>query len=167
MKSLRNLFREKPAEGAKDMTGQSNEPREAWSPERPALAIGTAPTPQADTAGETPPFLQGELLPLAGHPLEAAVIHALKQVYDPEIPVDVYELGLIYGVKLTPENDILVSMTLTSPGCPVAGQMPGMVEFAIQSNVPEARNVDVEITWDPPWRQDMMSDAAKLALGFI
>ncbi|MBM3482152.1 MAG: DUF59 domain-containing protein [Alphaproteobacteria bacterium] len=95
------------------------------------------------------------------------MIAALKSVYDPEIPVDIYELGLIYDVQLSPENDVFVKMTLTAPGCPVAGQMPGMVRAAIEEHVPEARAVDVEIVWDPPWRPDMMSEGARLETGMF
>ena len=107
------------------------------------------------------------VLPIEGHALEEPIVAALKSVYDPEIPVNIYELGLIYGVTLSPENDIFVKMTLTAPGCPVAAQMPGMVRAAVEEHVPEARDVDVEIVWDPPWTPDMMSEAAKLETGML
>ncbi|MGD9535723.1 MAG: DUF59 domain-containing protein [Alphaproteobacteria bacterium] len=107
------------------------------------------------------------MLPLEGHPLEDQIVTALRGVYDPEIPVNIYELGLIYDVKLSPENDIFIEMTLTAPGCPVAGQMPGMVQASIEANVPDARDVEVEIVWDPPWTPDRMSEAAKLETGML
>ncbi len=101
-----------------------------------------------------------------GKPTESAVVQALSTVYDPEIPVDIYELGLIYDVSVGDDGQIDVTMTLTSPGCPVAEEMPAMVETAVRQ-VPGVTGVDVEITWDPPWTPDMMSEAAKLELGFF
>ena len=94
------------------------------------------------------------------------LIEALKTVYDPEIPVDIYELGLIYKVDVSDDRDVLVEMTLTAPGCPVAGEMPGWVADAVES-VPGVREVDVEMTFQPQWGMDMMSDEARLELGFI
>ena len=99
--------------------------------------------------------------------LEEKIVLALKKVYDPEIPVDIYELGLVYDVGISPEKDVRVQMTLTSPGCPVAEQMPGMVEHAVHHFVEGVRDVEVEIVWDPPWSPDRMSEAAQLELGFI
>jgi len=99
-------------------------------------------------------------------PSEADVIQALCTVYDPEIPVNIYELGLVYDVEVHDDGKVEVVMTLTSPGCPVAAEMPGYVETAI-SGVDKVTKVDVEITWDPPWTPDMMSEAARLELGFM
>ena len=99
-------------------------------------------------------------------PSEADVIQALCTVYDPEIPVNIYELGLVYDVEVHDDGRVEVLMTLTSPGCPVAGEMPGYVEAALAS-VDKVTRVDVEITWDPPWTPDMMSEAARLELGFM
>jgi FeS assembly SUF system protein len=99
-------------------------------------------------------------------PSEADVIQALCTVYDPEIPVNIYELGLVYDVEVHDDGRVEVVMTLTSPGCPVAAEMPGYVENAI-SGVDRVTKVDVEITWDPPWTPDMMSEAARLELGFM
>ena len=91
------------------------------------------------------------------------IIDALKTVFDPEIPVDVYELGLIYKCEVSPTNDVLIHMTLTTPNCPVAESLPKEVkEGAMQ--VDEIEEVDLELVWDPPWTKDMMSDAAKLEL---
>jgi FeS assembly SUF system protein len=93
-------------------------------------------------------------------------IDAIKTVYDPEIPVDVYELGLIYDIKVYPVNNVYVLMTLTSPACPSAGTIPGEVEERIRA-IEGVNDVNVELTFDPPYTQDMMSEVAKLELGFM
>jgi FeS assembly SUF system protein len=92
------------------------------------------------------------------------VIAALKKVYDPEMPVNVYELGLIYGIDVDAEGRAAIRMTLTAPNCPVAGTLPGEVERAARG-VPGISDVKLELTFDPPWTKDRMSEAAKLALG--
>lgn len=97
--------------------------------------------------------------------LRMAVIDALHGVYDPEIPVNIYELGLIYRCDVSPDGKVEIDMTLTAPACPVAGEMPGMVENAV-SAVPGVEDVRVELVWDPPWDQSMISEAARLELGF-
>jgi len=110
----------------------------------------------------------------APHPLDAealealrlGIVDALHTVYDPEIPVDIYELGLIYDIKIDPSADVAIKMTLTAPGCPVAGSMPDMVKDAVAA-VESAGKVDVELVWDPPWDRDRMSETAQLALGMI
>lgn len=94
------------------------------------------------------------------------LISALKTVYDPEIPVDIYELGLIYKVDLSDDRDVAVEMTLTAPGCPVAGEMPGWVEDAIRK-VEGVRSVRAELVFDPPWDPSKMSDEAKLSLNMF
>jgi FeS assembly SUF system protein len=91
------------------------------------------------------------------------IVAALKTVYDPEIPVDIYELGLIYRVDIDDERNVAVDMTLTAPACPVAGEMPGWVENAVAS-VPGVQNVSVKMVFDPPWDQSRMSDEARVAL---
>jgi len=98
--------------------------------------------------------------------LKDKVLTAIKMVYDPEIPVDVYELGLIYEINIFPVNNVHVLMTLTSPSCPSAEQIPGEIEMRIRE-IPEINDVNVEITFDPPYATDMMSEAAKLELGFM
>ncbi len=98
--------------------------------------------------------------------LRDQVVKAIKSVYDPEIPVDVYELGLIYEVNLYPINNVYVLMTLTSPSCPSAEVIPGEIEMAIKA-INGINDVKVEVTFDPPYSQDMMSEAAKLELGFM
>ncbi len=100
------------------------------------------------------------------HPLYDQVVEACKTVFDPEIPVNIYDLGLVYTIDISGEGAVKVIMTLTAPGCPVAGEMPGWVADAVES-IPGVREVDVEMTFQPQWGMDMMSDEARLELGFI
>ncbi len=93
------------------------------------------------------------------------VLETLKTVYDPEIPVNIYELGLIYTIDVNPEGVVDVKMTLTAPGCPVAFSMPGEIEDKIRT-IPGVAEAHVQVVWEPPWNKDMMSEAAKLQLGF-
>ena len=101
-----------------------------------------------------------------GGDLYEAVIEALKEIYDPEIPVNIYDLGLIYDVEITPEHHAKVKMTLTTPHCPVAESMPGEVELRVGA-VPGVGDAEVELVWDPPWDPQRMSDEAKLELGML
>jgi FeS assembly SUF system protein len=96
--------------------------------------------------------------------LKDQIIAAFKKVYDPEMPVNIYELGLIYGLDVDAEGNVAIRMTLTAPNCPVAGILPGQVEQAARA-VPGVKDVKLELTFDPPWSKDRMSEAAKLALG--
>ena len=98
--------------------------------------------------------------------LEEQVIDTLKTVYDPEIPVNIHELGLIYNLHVDPTGDVEIAMTLTSPNCPVAGSMPQEVKERVAA-LPGVREVKVDLVWDPPWDKDRMSEAAKLELGFF
>ena len=98
--------------------------------------------------------------------LTEELIEALKSVHDPEIPVDIYELGLIYRVDVSDDRDVVVDMTLTAPGCPVAGEMPGWVETAVEK-VPGVRSAKANLVFDPPWDSSKMSDEAKLALNMF
>ena len=98
-------------------------------------------------------------------PLESRIVEALRTVYDPEIPVNIYDLGLICELSASDAGEAHVKMTLTAPSCPVAGILPGQVEAKIRE-VPGVTGVELELVWDPPWNRDRMSDAAKLALGF-
>lgn len=98
--------------------------------------------------------------------LKEKVVAAIKTVYDPEIPVDIYELGLIYEISVFPVNNVYVLMTLTSPSCPAAESIPSEVKAKIEE-IEGINDVEVEITFDPPFTQDMMSEAAKLELGFM
>ena len=100
------------------------------------------------------------------HPLYDNVIEACRTVYDPEIPVNIQALGLIYTVDINDENEVKVLMSLTAPGCPVAGEMPGWVAEAIEP-LAGIKSVDVELVWEPQWGMDMMSDEARLELGFM
>ena len=108
-----------------------------------------------------------ELDPAApGGDLQEAVIEALKSIYDPEIPVNIYELGLIYDVAVDADGDAVVTMTLTTPNCPVAESMPAEVEMRVLS-VPGIRDAEVKLVWDPPWDPSKMSDEARLELGML
>jgi FeS assembly SUF system protein len=100
------------------------------------------------------------------HPLVAKVIEVIRGVFDPEIPVNIYELGLIYSVDVNDKNDVHVKMTLTAPACPVAGTLPRDVENRINA-IPEVNNATVEVVWDPPWSKERMSEAALLELGLL
>ena len=98
--------------------------------------------------------------------LEEKVIQTLKTCYDPEIPVDIFELGLIYEIGIDDKANVNIKMTLTSPACPVAGSLPPEVEGKVRA-IPEVNDVKVELVWSPPWDKDMMSEVAKLELGFM
>ncbi len=98
--------------------------------------------------------------------LEEKIIQVLKTCYDPEIPVDIFELGLIYQIEIDDNANVLIKMTLTSPACPVAGSLPPEVESKIRS-LPEVNDAKIEIVWSPPWDKEMMSDVAKVELGFM
>lgn len=113
----------------------------------------------AQTPTDTPPNE-------SGGELYDAVIDTLKSIYDPEIPVNIYDLGLIYGVEITPDNHAIVTMTLTTPHCPVAESMPGEIEMQVGS-VPGVGHSEVNLVWDPPWDPQKMSDEAKLELGML
>lgn len=101
-----------------------------------------------------------------GGDLYEAVIGALKEIYDPEIPVNIYDLGLIYGVDVTEDGGVVVTMTLTTPHCPVAESMPGEVELRVGA-LPGVRDAEVALVWDPPWDPHLMSDEARLELGML
>ncbi|MBL0314411.1 MAG: SUF system Fe-S cluster assembly protein [Flavobacteriales bacterium] len=98
--------------------------------------------------------------------IEEKVIKALKTIYDPEIPVDIYELGLIYNIGIEEDAEVTIMMTLTSPSCPVAETLPPEVAEKV-GELPEVNGCKVEITWDPPWDKSMMSEEAQLELGFL
>ena len=100
------------------------------------------------------------------HPLYDHVVEACRTVFDPESPVNIFDLGLVYTVDISTENDVDITMTLTAPGCPVAGEMPGWVSDAVEP-VAGVKSVNVKMTFDPPWGMDMMSDEARLELGFM
>jgi FeS assembly SUF system protein len=137
--------------------------------------VDGVPTPPRARVDETferkRDYLEGFLAKQApaepqGGDLHEAVIEALKEIYDPEIPVNIYDLGLIYDVEITPEHHAKVKMTLTTPHCPVAESMPGEVELRVGA-VPGIGDAEVELVWDPPWDPQRMSDEAKLELGML
>lgn len=100
------------------------------------------------------------------HALYEPVVEACRTVHDPEIPVNIYDLGLIYTIEIDAEGHVDIAMSLTAPGCPVAGDMPGWVAEAVLA-VPGVKTTDVQLVWEPQWGMDMMSDAARLELGFM
>lgn len=129
--------------------------------------------PVADSAGsdqmEASAIREGEpLIPPSStdHPLYERIVEACRSVFDPEIPVNIFDLGLVYAIVISEEGDVAITMTLTAPGCPVAGEMPGWVADAV-APLEGVRSVDVAITWEPIWGMNMMSDEAKLELGFM
>jgi FeS assembly SUF system protein len=100
------------------------------------------------------------------HPMYNDIVDAIRTVHDPEIPVNIYDLGLVYSVRIDDENAVEVDMTLTAPGCPVAGEMPGWVADAVEP-LPGIKQVDVNLIWEPPWDMSRLSDEARLELGFM
>lgn len=138
-----------------------------------AIDPDAAPAP-SDEAPRTRDYLDGFLAakPAAdavggeGSDLQADVIAALREIFDPEIPVNIYDLGLIYGVEVDDNRDATVTMTLTTPHCPVAESMPGEIELRV-SSVPGIRDAEVVLVWDPPWGPHKMSDEARLELGML
>ncbi|HEU4959966.1 MAG TPA: SUF system Fe-S cluster assembly protein [Sphingomonas sp.] len=155
-----------------------NEQRKIAVEEVEAVATPPKARVEPETARETferkrdylDGFLSQKPTPLSGGEpggaLYEAVIDALKEIYDPEIPVNIYDLGLIYGVEVTDDGHVAITMTLTTPHCPVAESMPGEVELRVGS-VPGVAIADVNLVWDPPWDPQKMSDDAKLELGML
>jgi FeS assembly SUF system protein len=147
---------------------------EAVPPPPKARVANVEPSGAAATLARKRDYLEGFLAektasaPAAGsaEDLHDAVIEALKDIYDPEIPVNIYDLGLIYNVEITPDHHAKVKMTLTTPHCPVAESMPGEVELRVGA-VPGIGDAEVELVWDPPWDPQKMSDEAKLELGML
>jgi FeS assembly SUF system protein len=126
------------------------------------MSSGEEDVAMEENAGGTPPTIHIE----SAMALEEAIVAALKTVYDPEIPVDIYELGLIYDIVVDDRSRVLVNMTLTSPACPAAQQLPSEVRYKVKA-VPGVADARVEVVWDPPWDKDRMSEAARLQLGFF
>lgn len=142
-------------------------------PPRARVADAVDPDP-AEQAPRARDYLDGFLAakPAEGAPggagsdLQIDVIAALREIFDPEIPVNIYDLGLIYGVEVDDNRDATVTMTLTTPHCPVAESMPGEIELRV-SSVPGIRDAEVVLVWDPPWGPHKMSDEARLELGML
>jgi len=139
--------------------------------------VASAPTPPRarvpDSVARKRDYLAGFLAgetepapPADNSDLKDRVIEALKSVYDPEIPVDIYELGLIYDIQISEDGDAAITMTLTTPHCPVAESLPNEVELRVLS-VPGIRDAEVKVVWDPPWDPSQMSDEARLELGML
>ena len=122
--------------------------------------------PEEDSAAPVDEQRSARIEPPATEALRESVVAALRTVHDPEIPVNIYDLGLIYRIETAENGDVGIDMTLTAPACPVAGAMPKMVEEAV-SGVPGVGAVRVELVWDPPWTQDKMTDEARLQLGMM
>jgi len=148
------------------------------TPDSPSTPADVLPPPSAvglDTSALTAPLPEssaadkpqvGPMDPAQTAALQGPIIEVVKTVYDPEIPVDIYELGLIYEIIVDAERRVLVKMTLTSPACPSAQQIPSEVRYKVKG-VPGVTDAWVEIVWEPPWDKDRMSEAAKLSLGFF
>ena len=133
-------------------------PPEAWN-----IDALTAPPPE-DLQREAPQVGPADATQTAE--LQSKIIEVVKTVYDPEIPVDIYELGLIYEIIVDAERRVLIKMTLTSPACPSAQQIPSEVRYKVKA-LPEVADAWVEIVWEPPWTKERMSEEAKLTLGFF
>lgn len=133
-------------------------PPDAWGLDTAALTAPTTALANMPEVGPADPAITAEL--------QGPIIDVIKTVYDPEIPVDIYELGLIYDITADAERRVKILMTLTSPACPSAQQLPSEVRYKAKA-VPGVKDAAVEIVWEPPWDKDRMSEAAKLQLGFL
>jgi FeS assembly SUF system protein len=159
-----------------DVSEPAKPPRARVSDAAPTQTPRVVPESAAETLERKKDYLAGflsqpprseEPAPVEpGGDLYEAVVDALKDIYDPEIPVNIYDLGLIYGVEITPENHAKVTMTLTTPHCPVAESMPGEVELRVGA-VPGVGDAEVSLVWDPPWDPSKMTDEARLELGML
>ena len=157
----------RPAEPEGDLDVRSTEPSQGvMEPPRmesPSPTMPSGPPPPPPTTTHDP--IESD--PLKTLELKPKLIEALSTIYDPEIPVNIYDLGLIYRLDITEDNDIQVDMTLTSPACPVAETLPPMIEQAIKLQIPETKMSVVQVVWEPPWDQSKMSESAKLELGMF
>ena len=140
------------------MAAEPNEP----AAKTPPIEAGAA---QAEGAGGGAAEPSGTAAAAAAA-IEEGIVEALKTVYDPEIPVNIYEMGLVYDLHVEPDGRVQIKMTLTSPACPVAGSLPGEVKDKVES-VPGVAAAEVEVVWDPVWNPSMMSEAARLELGMF
>lgn len=155
-----------------DLTGKKEEAATAPAPPAPdtpftppdAWKSESMASPKPETTHDV--LQVGPLDPDQTAAIQAKIVEAIKTVYDPEIPVDIYELGLIYDIIVDANRNVLVNMTLTSPACPSAQQLPVEVRHKVRS-IPEVNDAKVEIVWEPAWGKERMSEAAKLTLGFF
>lgn len=131
---------------------------DGWDIDTGALTAPIPPKPDVPEIGPVDPDMTAAL--------QGPIIEAIKTVYDPEIPVDIYELGLIYDIAVDAQKQVRVSMTLTSPACPSAQQLPSEVRYKIKA-IPEVADAVVDIVWEPPWDKERMSETARLQLGFF
>jgi len=145
-----------PAKPAKARVSDAESPGETLARKRDYLEGFLSQAPRAEAPAPVEP----------GGDLYEEVIEALKDIYDPEIPVNIYDLGLIYDVEIGPDHHVKIKMTLTTPNCPVAESMPGEVELRVGA-VPGVGDAEVELVWDPPWDPQKMTDEAKLELGML
>jgi FeS assembly SUF system protein len=132
----------------------------------PGAAAAAAASAAAPTPGAVPAPTAAEAAAAPQADLREEIIDVLHTCYDPEIPVDIYELGLVYGVDVSPEGDVKIAMTLTSPACPVAESLPPEVQRKVEA-VPGVRSAKVDLVWEPPWGKHLMSESALLQLGFM
>lgn len=153
--------------------GDGEDPRplraaDTWGPPPgpPDPPAGEGPQAGSGASGSAPTGDIGTPEPVGDGGTKDRVVEALKTVYDPEIPVDIHELGLIYGIRVDAGGEVTVTMTLTSPNCPAAGSLPGEVE-AKTARVEGVTKAKVNVVWDPPWGMEMMSEAARLQLGLM
>jgi FeS assembly SUF system protein len=141
-------------------SGKVEELKRDFQNSPPAAPPAHASAAAVDAGGEAPAQTPRQ------RDIQRKVEGALRTIYDPEIPVNIYDLGLIYEVKVDETDAVSVKMTLTAPACPVAGSLPGEVEAKIEQ-IPEVRTANVELVWEPPWSKDRMSESAMLDLGFL
>ncbi len=146
------------------VSGQSGESSNTPFHAPDAWNVDALTAPKPEVIGDRPEI--GPVDPVVTAELQPKIVEAMKTVYDPEIPVDIYELGLIYGIDADTERRVLVRMTLTSPACPSAQQLPSEVRYKVKA-IAGVKDAWVDIVWEPPWDKDRMSEAAKLQLGFF
>jgi FeS assembly SUF system protein len=140
-------------------SGKADQLRREFQAERNVPPMNPTETPPSHVPTDHLKSIENKLL-------EGKIIEAIRQVYDPEIPVNIYELGLIYSIDIADDKSVKIRMTLTAPGCPVAGSLPGEVASRVES-VPEVKEAEVELVWEPPWDKSMMSEVAQLQLGLF
>jgi FeS assembly SUF system protein len=146
-------------------SGRVEQLRREMAENPPTSTASPAPLPRTATDPANAPSTNTNIPPEL-RLLEGKVIAAIRQVFDPEIPVNIYELGLIYAVDVQPDHTVNVKMTLTTPACPVAGSLPGEVQRRIEA-IDEVKSANIDLVWDPPWDRSMMSEAAMLQLGMF
>lgn len=162
-----HIYRPRPIEAASSDHGAEKESGETPSGHlvSSSSALAKKKEPSSESLPETTVKVS-QPTEFSNEQIEEAVVEAIKTVYDPEIPVNVFDLGLIYGIQVNPDRTVLISMTLTTPNCPAAGFLPGQVEMRVR-HLPMVEDARVDITFEPPYSPEMMSEEAKLELGFL